>query len=715
MMLAAILVGVDLAGAAAPHPSLAQLTTANGRGAAVYEVDRLAHFYPSLYQQYDAASLPVTDILRSAYFGVGALDGTGTWLLAPSSVRVLPGSNILEVVESVGDVEVSQYVFAPMSLPSAGVVQVARVRNASASAVSPAFQLAALEDWTPGAYEIAATFDSEHVAENGDATALYYTAPGAAVATCQDVVGTLASGRRLAGDCATGGSSLALGFGWEVPRLQPGEEAWVGILVNTVPGEAWIAGRDARTWLAEELGGWEAFQAGVLVPEGLSAVETEVYRQQLAWLEMAQVTEEGAPYGQIPASLPAVGPTAEFAHTWNITWVRDSAYAIMALAQAGQVEAAADALRFLFQPGKSGEYRAYFKGLDYGVSLCRTYGDGTEWSDDDGTGPNLELDNFGLFLQALDAAIEAGGGDDLAFDLGPRALTTVADVLVALIGEQGLLPADSSIWERHWGGNQEHFTYSQVQAVGGLRAAARIAARLGDTRGRTYEAAADTLESAIATLLVDGDGAIAQSLEQREAGIGYLDVAAAEVYNLDVLPASGVGFEQTRTLFSRWLRVPDGDGFMRNDDNSSYDYQEWIFADLRWSAALRRGCHTAEADALHDRVTAMAAANRGAIPEMLSAVGAEYAGPAPMLGFGAGLYVLASWERDDLDAACPEDLGPVEVPADTGAGAGDGACACAPGHGAAAGWLGAMVAGVAAARRRSRGGWGRRASPATRA
>jgi hypothetical protein len=676
MMLALIGLGVDLAGAAAPHESLAQLVTANGRGAAVYELDRLSHFYPHLYQQYDATSAPVADLLGSAYFGVGALDGGGTWLTTPTAVRVLPGTNVLESVEAVGDLEVTQYAFTPMSLPSAGLVQVARVRNASATAVTPAFQLAALQDWAPGGYEILATFDSEHVTENGDVTALYYSAPGATVATCESVLATVVSGRRLAGDCDSGGSAVVLGFGWEIPRLQPGQEAWAGLLVNTEPGAAWIAGRGASALLADELTAWEAFQAGVLAPPGLSESELRVYRQQLAWLAAAQVQEEGAPHGQIPASLPAVGPSAEFSHVWNITWVRDSAYAIMALARAGQVDAAEDALRFLFQQGKSGQYAAYFEGLDYGVSLCRTYGDGREWSDDDGTGPNLELDNLGLFLQALDAVVEAGGDDALALELGPRALTTVADVLVALIGEQGLLPADSSIWERHWSENRRHYTYSQVQAVGGLRAAARIAARLGDTRRVTYDAAADTIAGAIATLLVDGDGAIAQSLEEREAGIGYLDVAAAEVYNLGVLPAEGVGFQQTRTLFSRWLTVPDGDGYKRNDDNSSYDNQEWIFADLRWSGALRRGCYTAEADALHDRVTEMAGLNRDVIPEMYSNVGADYAGPAPMLGFGAGLYVLASWEREELDAACSVDAGAEPEVQDSGAGTDEETCGC---------------------------------------
>lgn len=39
----------------------------------------------------------------------------------------------------------------------------------------------------------------------------------------------------------------------------------------------------------------------------------------------------------------------------------------------------------------------YGVGVPYQASVCRYYGDGTEWSDGDND-PNIELDGFGLLL-----------------------------------------------------------------------------------------------------------------------------------------------------------------------------------------------------------------------------------------------------------------------------------------------------------------------------
>ena len=39
----------------------------------------------------------------------------------------------------------------------------------------------------------------------------------------------------------------------------------------------------------------------------------------------------------------------------------------------------------------------YGVGMDYQLSVCRYYGDGSEWTDG-GSDPNIELDGFGLFL-----------------------------------------------------------------------------------------------------------------------------------------------------------------------------------------------------------------------------------------------------------------------------------------------------------------------------
>ena len=121
------------------------------------------------------------------------------------------------------------------------------------------------------------------------------------------------------------------------------------------------------------------------------------------------------------------------------------------------------------------------------------------------------------------------------------------------------------------------------------------------------------------------------------------------------------------------LGSPSGSpGLLRGDDGSGttnpwpwYDDQEWVIIDLRTAGALAAvgraigdGTATANAEALLSWVTAVGIANYGLIPELLSDGtysaeddddlfnpgadnGGEAQGAMPMVGFGAGAYVLA--------------------------------------------------------------------------
>ena len=88
-------------------------------------------------------------------------------------------------------------------------------------------------------------------------------------------------------------------------------------------------------------------------------------------------------------------------------------------------------------------------------------------------------------------------------------------------------------------------------------------------------------------------------------------------------------------------------GWMRNDDHgSSYDSNEWIFVDMRAASAFRRTGDTARADAIMAWATAQARANYDLIPELFNTFASDgplwsYAGATPMVGFGAGAYILA--------------------------------------------------------------------------
>lgn len=649
-----------------PFRSVWTRVSGNGYGILTFDSDRLTQAWEHVYQQYDPTT-PTYDLLYDSYFGYSGLDGSGNWLTDPAEVRVEPGSGIITSIQVIGDLEFTQYAFMPITFEGWGVAQVTRVRNASDSARTNEFQINSLHNYKPGGSETVATYDAERVTERGSYATLYYRAPGAIEATCEGAYEMVLAGRNIAGDCSGYMSDAVPSFGWNVPSLGPGEEYWASVFTSQSPSPAWDLLESApRDWLLAELAAWAGVQARVVLPPGLNEDESAVFRQQIAYFRMVQSRELGAAFGQIPASFPVAAPVEEFPHTWAITWVRDSTYSIVALAGAGFADEAVDALAFLFQPEKAGEYASYVGDLNYGISVARLYGDGTEWSDDDGTGPNIELDGWGSFLWAFDEAWSAIGADDTLTELAPRALDEVADPLVAMISaENGLITADSSIWERHWNGNQKQFAYTSIMAVAGLRAAGNIAERLGDSRADSYRLHAESIADAIAEHLVDGDGVLAGSLEELQAGIGYLDISAVEAYNMDVLDPRSETFGPTLEMWDAWLRVETGTGYMRNDDGSAYDAQEWAFADLRLAPPLRRACAIAQAEGLEDWITQSAMQNDRQIPELFQTGTGAFAGPTPMIGFGAGLYILAMKDREVNSAICPETVPPVfDTPVD---------------------------------------------------
>jgi GH15 family glucan-1,4-alpha-glucosidase len=95
------------------------------------------------------------------------------------------------------------------------------------------------------------------------------------------------------------------------------------------------------------------------------------------------------------------------------------------------------------------------------------------------------------------------------------------------------------------------------------------------------------------------------------------------------------------------LRSP---GFLRSDDgrsypvNNWYDLQEWVVIDLRVAAALVRMNRAADARVLLDWVDAQAAANMNLISELYDAVSSDYQGAVPMVGFGAGAWILGTYD-----------------------------------------------------------------------
>jgi len=674
--------------------------TANGRGALVVDLDRddnavASDFQDHLYDTWTAGQEPTRDLLYDAYFGLGT-DGGGTWLSGPATATVDPGTGILRLDRSTGDLEITEILFAPMGLDLPATAHLLHVANRGSSTVAPrVFSLANhhLGDGVDGIGSEAIWVDagSGVLGEWGSSTGLgmVVQALGSPDSfTCDQLWTRAQADGVLDGRCGTEADKWANddqvgGWQWDLPALAPGEDAWVGTIdgffsdwkpaAATGPIAAWLAGRSPARLLADEQAWWATWHAADVVPAGASADEQAVYAQSLAYLKMGQVREANAAFGQIPASLPAAqGPgDGSFEHVWDITWVRDTSYAAVALARAGHPQEAALALAFLLQD-QAGGY-VHLVGGDYGLSVCRLYGDGSEWSDVDATGPNVELDGFGLVLWALQETVAATGDGSLVADRAELVLGGIADVLVATVGSDDLVMADSSIWERHWDGNQQHFAFTQAWAVRGLLAAAELAESLAQPdRADTYRAMAERIRGGICAGIVDGTGLVSASQEQRDRGEPDLDLAAVEVFNTGTLDAAGPQGVASLAAWNSGLAVASGHGFARNDDGDAYDQQEWIWADLRLAEARRRACDTTGAAALEDGVTSQARANFDTLPELLGPDSSDYRGPAPMLGFGAGLYVLTLLDRAEADADCADGVGEVCAVEDSGDTAGDG-------------------------------------------
>ncbi len=459
--------------------------------------------------------------------------------------------------------------------------------------------------------------------------------------------GLLNSGSNLMDDSGSGGatSGAVAGFQTSIPALAAGAAqtlGWVTILDPSANGQAavgrvatWVAGRSAAQLLSDEVSGWAKWQTAA--PGGASGFESTTAAQSQAVLRMAQVAEAPPAAGQILASI-APGE-------WNITWVRDMAYSTVALAKSGHFAEAKAALAF--QMGATvGTYQSYV-GKPYQISVCRYFGDGTEQSDSNADGPNVELDGFGLFLWSLDEYVRASGDTASLQTWWPVVKAMVADVLVSLQDPaSGLIAADSSIWEVHWDGQQKHFAYTTIAAANGLCSAARLATAAGDsTNTATYQAAGVAARDAVLHSLRAPDGTIAQSVEGLAAGSGWLDAAAIEAITFGLFdPARGTARSTLRSI-EDGLVPPSGRGFMRDQAGGTYDSQEWVFIDLRMAHAMELHGETANQASLFGWNTDQAIDNYGELSELHDAVTADYSGAAPMVGFGAGAYLIALADR----------------------------------------------------------------------
>jgi GH15 family glucan-1,4-alpha-glucosidase len=396
--------------------------------------------------------------------------------------------------------------------------------------------------------------------------------------------------------------------------------------------------------LTEELNFWENWHREGRYPKNLTKDYLDLYKQSLTFIKMGQVREKGKGYGQILASLPT--------GVWNIAWVRDGIYSIISLIKSGHFKEAREGLEF-FLNADSGYYKSYKigdtdygVGTDYKISVCRYYGCGKEESDDNGQGPNIELDGFGMFLWAFSEYVKASKDTEFFNKYWEIVDKYVVYPLILNIDTNlGVIRPESGPWERHLKDNgydgAKRFTYTTIMAIKGLNEINELLKAMKKESINDIAKSIEILKNGLLNNLVDKDKNILVGSYEHFKLKGYpkyLDGSVVEAINFELIPKEIS--KNTLEAIEKELKLDNREGYMRNLDGGWYDSQEWVIINLRTASAYKKLANTSKANKIVERIITKALNNFYMIPELLENKTESYKGAIPMLGFGAGALVI---------------------------------------------------------------------------
>ncbi len=667
--------------------SFFQLTTSNGHAAAIYTIDDageyvgcIDHFYPHIYR-FESENRETPDLCYDTFFGVRS-GGLQSWCntIDEELVEYINGTGIIHTRRFYRELQIDTYHFCPFNRTGDHdyfpvLVALTRITNVSAGQLSDCaiFQLFNFHigDGAPhpgNDYEsidyIPAVSGFSETSADSDMEAVYLAVETPDIHTtstdnpADNPWTRVNEGNSLINRDSIGtGEDRVCAFQWNIDLLNPGESFYAGSLLagGDIPDNLhsemfnWIDGQTPQQLLEDEIAWWEDWHA--VEPELQAETDyRELFRQSTAFLKMGQCREANVhpatTYGQIPASLPP--------GQWAITWVRDGAYAAAALARTGHFQECEDYFSFLVN-AETGSYRSFTYNdeefgiqVPYGPSVCRYFGNGTEESDG-GSDPNIEFDNFGLTLWAVREYQDAGGDMEFIRDNWDFISRLTAYPLVRNLAADGLMKPDSSCWERHLS-EAEQYSYSSILASAGFRFVSEMAGMLGyKSEAEQYRQHAENLLYSILTRLNNSDNVLQGAAGSENSD--YLDAAVIEALNLFLIHPEGIHADQTLDDYESQLRVFGQErGYKRLTGRTEapddwYDRQEWGIIDLRTASAHTLCGNEELAGNLMDWIKNSAADNFNIIPELYKEDSGDYEGAIPMIGFGAGAYVLAALDR----------------------------------------------------------------------
>lgn len=401
------------------------------------------------------------------------------------------------------------------------------------------------------------------------------------------------------------------------------------------------------------------------MPDALTEKERNVVEQSVSILKMAQVSDaEIFPYshGQVLASLrPGL---------WHVAWVRDGSYAIQAMTRLGMYEEAGKALEFMLN-APSGRYKHYVysdgkdygPGVEYQVSLTRYFGNGTEECDYNEFGPNIEYDDFGLFLCTFADYVSRSGDKAFYMKWNEVMCKKVADATIAIIDTNSLVRADSGPWEHHLQMTKQ-YAFTSAVCARGLGLFAGLQEQYGLPHEKYHEAAERLKKGILSHLLVDGSYIKGNANDFQTTDHEYYDGGSFEMFANGLMTDKQL-FQAHMACYDKVMRIQgDRPGYIRLISNDPYENQEWVFINLRIALAHLNFGQEPEARRLIDFVTEQASVNNNIIPEMYSnkiqmakvpeeyydwntwcncirQEDDQYIGTIPMVGYGSGAYIIA--------------------------------------------------------------------------
>lgn len=412
-----------------------------------------------------------------------------------------------------------------------------------------------------------------------------------------------------------------------------------------------------------------------LIPKNIPQKEKNIVEQNISFLKMAQVSDKEIipnSQGQIIAALRP-GP-------WNSTWPRDGSYAIEAMTRLGLYDEAKKGLEFMLK-GHANKYKkykytdgkTYGVGVDYQISVCRYFGNGEEDSTYGneienstlGAGPNIEFDNFGLFLCAFSDYVKSS--NDVAFYKKWNDMVThkIADPTVSCIDNNSLMKADSGPWE-HYLQNPKQYNFTSAVCSKGLQEFAELQKKFNLPFSK-YEQASETLKQGLMSNMLADERYFKGNANDKKTDYEYYDSGAFEIFSNGLITDKNLFLSHLKE-YDKVLRIPENRvGYIRLNTNNPYENQEWVFIDLRISLSHIMFGQKEKATEILNYINEQASKNNNIIPEMVSnkkqlskvtdyfktfdvwcnCVRTEsdlYIGTIPMIGFGAGAYILTILE-----------------------------------------------------------------------